>query len=435
MLLNAYQIVYLITNLFDLYLIFKYMNVFFQIRKGYALKSVLGYAGYFLITSFIYLCYDIPLLNTIINIILLFGITYFYDAGIKKKVWAVFFLYLTYFFIELAITILTLKSGFNWVTSLGYSNILWLSITKILQFLAVLMIQNIFKIKSTGEVPIHFLLISILLPISSILMIIQITSIGEINVWNVVFIIITLFLINALVIVLYDSFSLLYEKQLKAAVVEQERQYYYHQCELMKKTADDVRDFRHDMKNHIMIIQEMVDKNKIDEACNYLHSLSSRVKLIETVYAATGNIVIDSIINYKLTNMIGENWNICVEATVPTELPIEIVDLSIILTNLLDNALHALKQINRGDLSIRINYRKDILFIIIQNSYNGNLRYENGELITTKCEEGHGRGLKLVEKAVDKYDGLLKLSHSETKFSAEVLLYADRNLRRLQQNC
>ena len=434
MVLNAYQIVYLITNLFDLYLIKKYMGVFFSFRKGYSIKSLFGYGGYFLITSFSYLYFDIPLLNIFINIILLLGITYFYEAGIKKKLWAVFFLYLTYGFIELAVTILTLKSGFSWVSSLGYSNIFWLSVTKILQFLAVLMIQNIVKIKSTGEVPVHFLLVSILLPISSIMMMVQITSITAIDVWNVVFMILILLVINALVFFLYDSFSLLYEKQLKAAVVEQERQYYYHQCELMKKTAEDVRDFRHDMKNHIMMMQELLDKNKTDDARDYIHSLSSRVTDIEPVYSATGNIVIDSIINYKLTNMMGANWNTCIEVTVPTELPIEIVDLSIILTNLLDNALQALKQINDGDLVIRINYKKEILFIIIQNSYDGKVCYENGELITTKSEEGHGRGLKLVEKAVDKYDGLLKLSHNETKFSAEVLLYADRNLRRLQQN-
>lgn len=430
MILNSYQIVYLITNLFNLYLIKKYLDVFFPLRKGQLLQTVIGYGIYFLITSITYLCFDIPLLNTLINIVLLIGITFFYDAGYKKKLWSVFVLYITYAFIEIAVTILTLHSGFNWFSSLGYSNIFWLFVIKILQFFAVLMIQNVVKIKSTGEVPFHFLLVSIFLPISSILMMIQITNIENIEARTIIFVILILLIINAMVFFLYDSFSLLYERQLKAAVIEQERQYYYHQCELMKETTEDVRDFRHDMNNHIMMMQELLDKNKVSDACDYVHSLSSRVKDIEMIYASTGNVVIDSIINYKLTNIAGVNWDIYVDATVPTELPVEIVDLSIILTNLLDNALRALKKIKDGKLIIRINYRKGLLFIIIQNSYDGDLQYENGELVTTKREEGHGRGLKLVEKAVEKYNGLLKITHDDKLFSAEALLYATKLIKK-----
>ena len=72
------------------------------------------------------------------------------------------------------------------------------------------------------------------------------------------------------------------------------------------------------------------------------------------------------------------------DTIVPTELPVEIVDLSIILTNLLDNALRALEQIGNGKLVIITHYQKGILYIIVRNSYNGDVRYENGEIITTK---------------------------------------------------
>ena len=38
--------------------------------------------------------FDIPLLNAVVNVVLMFGITLFYDSGIKKRIWSVIFLYL-----------------------------------------------------------------------------------------------------------------------------------------------------------------------------------------------------------------------------------------------------------------------------------------------------------------------------------------------------
>jgi len=62
------------------------------------------------------------------------------------------------------------------------------------------------------------------------------------------------------------------------------------------------------------------------------------------LYSTSGNIVVDSIINYKLRSISDWNVAVTVDIVIPTELPIEIVDLSTILTNLLDNAVQALQR-------------------------------------------------------------------------------------------
>jgi hypothetical protein len=131
------------------------------------------------------------------------------------------------------------------------------------------------------------------------------------------------------------------------------------------------------------------------------------------------------LLDYKLGSISNPNLHIDVQANVPTELAVEIVDLSIILTNLLDNALTAIANVN-GDcqLSVRISYQKGMLLIHVSNSYNGDVQYENGVLVTTKEEkEEHGRGLQNVRKAVEKYQGILRLKHDADTFTAEVILY------------
>lgn len=135
--------------------------------------------------------------------------------------------------------------------------------------------------------------------------------------------------------------------------------------------------------------------------------------------------MVDSIINYKLRSISDWNVAVTVDIVIPTELPIEIVDLSTILTNLLDNAVQALQKTDgKRELKIAMTYRKGMLFIAVKNTYPGKVHYENGEIVTTKEDtESHGYGLKNVESAAEKYDGICQLHHNDVYFDAEVALY------------
>lgn len=425
--LSLYEITYLITHLFDLYIIKKYLDVFFCLKKQVIVYSILGYMSYFLITSFAYLLFDIPVINALLNVVLLFFITMFYDAGIKKRIWSVFFIYATFALVEIAVTVITLRPVFSWFEHLGYADTIGITINKILQFLVVLLIQNIVHIRSKGEVPVLYLIASIFVPILSIAAMMGITSIENITPWNVIICITFLVFINAIVFLLYDSFSVLYGKQIQTAIAEQERKYYFHQCQIMQESAENLRDFRHDINNHIMVLNELIQKEQYIEAQKYIDLYTKQIKNLKTICSETGNIAIDSILNYKLGGVSQKKWSIHVKANVPTELPIEITDLSAILTNLLDNAMQALSETENGSLFVEIQYAKSILFITIKNSFNGRLNYENGELQSSKKESGHGRGLKIIEKISEKYDGVLSVTHDDEFFTTKVMLYAEKS--------
>ena len=95
------------------------------------------------------------------------------------------------------------------------------------------------------------------------------------------------------------------------------------------------------------------------------------------------------------------------------------------LFNLLDNAVQALQKTDgKRELKIAMTYRKGMLFIAVKNTYPGKVHYENGEIVTTKEDtESHGYGLKNVESAAEKYDGICQLHHNDVYFDAEVALY------------
>lgn len=92
-----------------------------------------------------------------------------------------------------------------------------------------------------------------------------------------------------------------------------------------------------------------------------------------------------------------------------------------------DNAIEgALKCVSRRYIHIKIIYRKENLFIKISNSFDGKVKKDrHGHLISMKSDlTRYGLGLALIEKSVNKYNGLLNFDIDEENFTLTVLLYS-----------
>lgn len=421
--ISVYNIVFVLAKLFNLYIINRYMNIFFDSKKVKNISVLLIYIIYFLFSCTAYFVLDIPFVNLLINSFSIIAISLFYGNGFKKQVWCGLFIFVISVFVEIGITAFIISPHLNWFSNYNCSNIFGVFLNQIVQLLMVLIMENVIHFKSKGEVPVLFLVTSLTVPSVSIALLMAVTGIDNVNQGNVAMVITIVFFINALVFIIYDSFSRLYERNLSSAILEQERQLYYNQCVLMQETSEEVRDFKHDINNHLMMITELINKSQFDKAKKYILGLSTQTKILQNTYSCTGNIVVDSILNYKLNSFQNKNIQFEVETNIPTDIPIEMMDLSAILTNLIDNAIQALEKTDDKKLFINMNYHKGILCIIIKNSYNGVINYENGEIVTTKKESCHGRGIKIINKIADKYDGLLNLTHDKEFFTAELLIY------------
>ena len=404
------------------------MDKYLGVNPKYKKKVFYAYGMFWLITTSLYFLFDVPIIMMLANILCFMGITFLYRGSYKKKVIASFYIYFVLFIVEILVTALTFTSFMSPFEKYGYSNILGLFINKILQFFAVLILVNIFakKVENNDDnSPLKIMIPSLLIPISTIIIEMIITSISNISQDKVVVSVFVLFMINFVVFVLYNSISEMYREKMRNAITNQEREYYYKQCMLMQKAVDDSQTFRHDFNNHMSILSEFIINDKLSSAIEYVNGLISSNKKQAIIYSSTGNIPIDSVLNYKLNDLNDKDIVVQMEINVPTELPIEIMDITTILTNLLDNAIYALqKSINEKNLSISVKYSKGMLIIRISNSYDGIVLYENGEIITTKTNgDEHGKGLINVRKVAEKYNGLLKLSHNDQFFTSEVLLY------------
>lgn len=426
--MSLYDMVSIVCNLFVLYNTKRFMDVFFSLKDGYKIKATIVYALYFIVLSSLCLYFDVPIVLLITNVLFLFVISMCYNTSLKERLFSVFYIYIIMFSIEIIMTAITWTPLMNPFKRYGYENELGLFICKVLQFLVILAIEHIVHLKRKRILPLWMLLASLLIPFFTIVIEIVVTQSPTVTQASVVVSMVSLFLINFTVFMLYDSLANIYDRQMKSIIAEQERSYYLHQCQIMQSSAEDARNFRHDINNHFTLLQKMINDGNIKKAQSYLSELTEAGQNLKQIYSTTGNIVIDSIINYKLGCITRSDMEIQVEASVPTEFAVEIMDLSIILTNLLDNALLAATATeSTPKLHIKIIYKKGMLLIRMINSYNGKVLYENGEIVSTKDDKNmHGRGIRNVRNVLEKYNGLLSLKHDASFFTAEVVLYASQ---------
>ena len=239
--------------------------------------------------------------------------------------------------------------------------------------------------------------------------------------------------VNILNSVVHDTLSAAYNEKVRLMVDATEKEYYLSQCKLMQESVENVRSAKHDMRLHLATIKffsTKVEKNLIDadEITNYINGLLEDIDKTE-IYSNTGNIVVDSIINYKLSRVKDENINLDMRLLIPASINIETADIVSILGNLLENALEAVVKTDDKMLKLDMEYDKECLFIQINNSFDGVVHYEpNGikgesQIASIKNSDKHGYGLKNIKRSIEKYNGHMAITHEGNVFSVAAVLY------------
>ncbi|NLZ81233.1 MAG: ATP-binding protein [Clostridiales bacterium] len=102
-------------------------------------------------------------------------------------------------------------------------------------------------------------------------------------------------------------------------------------------------------------------------------------------------------------------------------------DMAVILGNLLDNAIEAVKGLEKKDRKIQLKMRYDLpnVSIAVTNPFAGNRKKDsNQNYVTTKEDErNHGLGMKIVKDTVERYQGILEAKDYNNVFITHVLLY------------
>lgn len=229
------------------------------------------------------------------------------------------------------------------------------------------------------------------------------------------------FIVTAISVVLMCIFEGILEKagknrqEREHELLEQEIRIYENQFGIIRQSQDNIRALKHDMKHHIKMLTDMVSEGENKAALEYLTSMGVFMENSEE-YVVTGNEKIDSILNYMIAKAKNLKIDVFWKIQIPEHLEISVFDINVILSNLFENAINALKDVEGSRLWIIMKYDRGILCISTQNNYSK-------ESQMSKISKGHGFGLRNIQRIAEKYHGSLTVRNQDLEFHVSILLF------------
>ena len=195
----------------------------------------------------------------------------------------------------------------------------------------------------------------------------------------------------------------------------------------IEKLYGDIRALKHDMGNHISVLENLFIKNETEELEKYMAQL--KASLSESVTEIkTGNPVTDMIINQKKKEADEKGVQFECKFVYPMDTNINAFDISVILNNAIENAFEGVSICENPYVSI-LSYRKKNAYMLeITNCISRSVEIdtETGLPETTKQDKlNHGYGLVNIRKVAQKYYGDIDISQEENKFTLMVMLMID----------
>lgn len=241
------------------------------------------------------------------------------------------------------------------------------------------------------------------------------------GIYNVMYAISTVMVIACVIYFIGKIFLLTYQQNQIIHKMDTQHEYYQQ----MMNSNEDVRQFRHDYKNHMMVVTSLLNSGKTQEASDYIENIQLHTGNFGKKFS-TGNFVADAILNDK--SSLAEEYAIHMDfdGRIP-ENGILNVDLCTVMANLTDNAIEALKNFE-GNRYIKItaNIRSGYLTLSFANPAK-DVKIINNKMKTSKSDKkNHGIGLKNVENVAKKYSGNMLLSFENNEFTADISMKIEK---------
>lgn len=227
-------------------------------------------------------------------------------------------------------------------------------------------------------------------------------------------------------------FNLLFGRLLDRRIAAYQNDLITRHCDEVENIYKTMRGWRHDYHNHIQAMKALTfraenldpDNPFLHQLDDYLNSLNQDLTTVNTVLK-TGNIMVDAILNSKLSLIQSKNIAVNAKASVPPSLSVSEIDLCTMIGNLLDNAMEAcLRQPDTDERFIRvfIGILKGQLYLSVSNSTANTVKKQGKTYISSKDSPSHGFGLMRVDRIAAKYSGYVNRQHEEGIFATEILL-------------
>jgi len=217
-------------------------------------------------------------------------------------------------------------------------------------------------------------------------------------------------------------FDLIFGRAIDRRIAAYQNDLITKHCDEVQNIYKTMRGWRHDYHNHIQAMLALIDKPQ--EMKEYLLMLNDDLTTVDTVIK-TGNVMVDAILNSKLSLIKSREISVNAKAIVPPMLEVSQIDLCAIIGNLLDNAMEACLRIEEKEkrfIRVFIGILKGQLYISITNSMGNSINKNGSAYVSSKTDTESGLGLMRIDRLADKYQGFVNRKHEDDIFATEIML-------------
>ena len=214
------------------------------------------------------------------------------------------------------------------------------------------------------------------------------------------------------------------EEKSKLELINKKHDMEYNYYLNIKESQEKVRRIYHDINNHMTNIK--IIQNKNEQVDIYLDSIHKEISDFKNVFN-TGNVILDIILSEKSRLCKSKNIYFLCNIDFSKCDFIDMIDVSSVFSNLLDNAIEACEKIeddaDEKYISIKGTIVKSYYIIKCENSKINKVIIKNNKIISGKKDKYfHGIGIESIKSSLKKYDGELEIENEENKFISTIYI-------------
>ena len=197
----------------------------------------------------------------------------------------------------------------------------------------------------------------------------------------------------------------------------------------LQQQYEEILILRHDFRNGIDCLCGMVEQGDCSGALEYAKQFKERKVNTILSQVQCSSTMLNAVVNAKFNDAQSKGIDTSLRLVVQIPHDLEF-DLSIMLSNLLDNAIEACeKNPSNAQILLTISEEAGYYRIVVRNTIAASVLKKNQELKTEKADKKlHGWGLRSVTDLVSKRNGLIDFYEKEGMFYVDILLPIEENL-------
>lgn len=185
---------------------------------------------------------------------------------------------------------------------------------------------------------------------------------------------------------------------------------------------EEARQARHDIRHHFLQLSSLAEKGDLEKIKEYLSNANSKIPDYNLHFCE--NQAADSVISHYAALAKRENIPFQAKADLPAHISIDQIDMCLVLSNLLENALEAslkAKSFNRRIHAEVYLHHKHLLLIQVENTFEGKIQEKN-HIFQSSKRPGNGVGIQSVRHIAEKNGGDSSFTYENGVFTAKIML-------------